>query len=81
MTLQQHIKLNTPGVSNGVIEVWFNAKKVLSLSNILFRTVPTLQINGILFSTFFGGHDKTWASPVNAYANFANFVVSDAYIS
>jgi hypothetical protein len=38
--------------------------------------VPQLRIRGLFFSTFFGGSDTTWATPVDQAADFANFTVS-----
>jgi hypothetical protein len=41
-----------------------------------FRTVGSLRIDGLFFSTFFGGGDSSWASPVDQHADFAGFAVS-----
>jgi hypothetical protein len=32
-----------------------------------------VQVDGLFFSTFFGGGDKSWVSPSNQYADFAGF--------
>ena len=44
------------------------------------RTTDTLQIRGIFFSTFFGGGDPTLATPADACADFAAFVLSSGYV-
>jgi hypothetical protein len=73
--IDQEVTLNTPGQANGRIRVWFNGRQVLDQRGVTFRTVPQLQIDGILFSTFFGGEDPSWATPRSVHADFADFVV------
>ena len=69
------MSLNTPGQSNGYIRVYINGVEVLDATGLEFRTVSSLQINGLYFSTFFGGSDKTWASPQTQHTDFAGFAV------
>lgn len=73
--LEQEVQLNQPGVPNGRIRVWLDGKQVLDQQGLMFRTVSALQIEGIFFSTFFGGDDPSWATPKDVYADFANFSV------
>jgi hypothetical protein len=78
--LEQRVVLNTPGRLDGRIQVWVYREdgKLLSHFNeekLLFRTVQHLKIEGIFFSTFFGGHDPTWATPRTTYADFARFAL------
>jgi hypothetical protein len=35
-----------------------------------------LHIDGVFFSTFFGGNDTSWASPANQTIDFAGFGLS-----
>lgn len=78
--VEQQVKLNTPGQTNGEVRVWIDEKLVLEQDGLIFRTIEDLKIEGIFFSTFFGGGDPSWATPVNTYADFANFAVDDEYI-
>lgn len=78
--IEQKLVLNEPGKSNGSILLWIDEKEVLNQESLTFRTVSTLQIQGILFSTFYGGDDSTWATPNDTYADFAAFAVSEQYI-
>lgn len=79
--IEQSVKLNTPGQHNGQVRVWVNERLVLDQRDIVFRTVNTLKLQGIIFSTFFGGSDPSWATPVDTYVDFANFAVtSGSYI-
>jgi hypothetical protein len=78
--VQQQVKLNDPGRSNGEIRVWLNQVPVLALTGVTFRSDPDLRIEGLFFSTFFGGGDASWASPRDQYADFAGFTVSTSFI-
>ena len=74
--LEQEVTLNQPGEQNGRIRVWVNGKPILDQNNLTFRSSDRLQIEGIFFSTFFGGSTPTWATPKDVYADFADFAVS-----
>lgn len=78
--IEQRVALNTPGKDDGYVTVWLDGKPVLNATNLTFRTVDALQIDGILFSTFFGGDDPSWSSKTDTYVDFAKFAVSDNYI-
>jgi hypothetical protein len=66
------VHLNTVGRNDGHVRLFINNKEVVYAPNILFRHTDTLMIDGVLFSTFFGGHDITWATPKTVYADFKN---------
>jgi hypothetical protein len=74
--IEQEITLNQPGQKNGRVQVWIDGKKVFEQGGVLFRTVPSLKINGLFFSTFFGGSDASWSTSKRVYADFADFSVS-----
>jgi hypothetical protein len=78
--LEQHVRLNTPGQADGSVEVWLNGVPVLTRTGLIFRTTTDLKIEGLFFSTFFGGGDASWATPVDQYADFAGFTVSTSRI-
>jgi hypothetical protein len=67
----QHVRLNTPGQADGVLDVWFQGEQVLHRTDITYRTVRDLKIDGVFFSSFFGGGDRSWATPRDQYADFA----------
>ncbi len=75
-TLTQHLRLNTPGSSNGSIAVRLDGRLVYRNAGLTFRTAAALHIDGLLFSTFFGGHDGTWAPASLQTADFAQFRVT-----
>jgi hypothetical protein len=78
--VEQSVALNTPGKTNGSIRLWINKQLVVEDPNLTFRTTAELRIEGILFSTFFGGNDLSWATPQATHVDFARFAVSDRYI-
>jgi hypothetical protein len=38
-------------------------------------TTSNTPIDGIFFSTFYGGHDRSWSPTVDQHVDFANFAV------
>ncbi len=78
--LEQRVVLNTPGTDDGRLAVWVDGRLLVDERALRYRTTDTLQIRGIFFSTFFGGSDPTWATPLDTCADFANFAVSSGYI-
>jgi hypothetical protein len=75
--VEQEVSLNQPGRSDGSVNVWLNGKQVLAQRDLTFRTSDNLEIGGLFFSTFFGGGDKTWATPTSQSIDFADFAISD----
>jgi hypothetical protein len=71
--IEQELVLNTPGRSDGVVRVWLDGQPVYANEGLALRTVASLRIEGVFFSTFFGGGDESWAPPADTYADFAAF--------
>lgn len=74
--LEQEVKLNNPGSNDGKVKVWLDGKEVLDKGGLTFRTTENLKIEGIFFSTFFGGSNSSWATPKDVEVDFAEFSVS-----
>jgi hypothetical protein len=74
--VEQELTLNTPGAPDGTVRVWLDGAAVFQQERLLLRTVPNLQIEGVFFSTFFGGSDTTWASTADTYIDFADFATA-----
>ncbi len=74
--VSQTIKLNTPGVNDGVIVIYVDDKEVFRDSAVTFRKADTTHITKVIFSNFFGWNDATWATPVNTNVNFNNVVLT-----
>jgi len=78
--IEQQVVLNTPGVANGAVRAWLDGKLVYQNEQLLYRTVSSLQIEGVFFSTFFGGGDSSWAPESDQHADFAHFATGPARI-
>ena len=74
--VEQEVILNQPGKKDGRIRVWVDGKQVLAEDKVTFRSTDKLKIEGIFFSTFFGGGTPAWATPKDVYVDFADFSVS-----
>jgi hypothetical protein len=64
------------GLSKDTLKILINDILVYSADNLSFRNTDTLEIDKILFETFFGGNDPSWAPTENTYIDFAEMSVS-----
>ncbi|QFR39070.1 hypothetical protein A9Q91_02440 [Candidatus Gracilibacteria bacterium 28_42_T64] len=74
--ISQEIILNTPGKNDGSLIVMVDGSEVYKQTDLLYRNNGAIQLDSILFSTFFGGSDISWATPVATYIKFRNFKMS-----
>ena len=74
--IEQELDLNTPGRADGQVRVWLDSQPVFEQGALLFRSVAELRIEGVFFSTFFGGGDESWAPPRDTHADFAAFATA-----
>lgn len=74
--ITQRVKMNTPGESDGIIQVWLDGELVHDQTDVLFRTVPDLKIDQVYFSTFFGGGNSSWETSKDETVFFDDFEVS-----
>lgn len=76
--LKQHIRVNTPGYSDGILNIWLDGVPVLSRNNIRFRgnvRENVALVDTFLRSTFYGGSDNSWAPSKNTAIEFGDFRV------
>ncbi|QJQ95278.1 MULTISPECIES: polysaccharide lyase [Halomonadaceae] len=73
VTIEQEIVLNDPDRKNGVARVWIDGEPILEQQGIVYRTTDSLHIDGVMFSTFFGGHGEEWRTPYDQSVDFAGF--------
>jgi hypothetical protein len=72
-----HLRMNSAGQTDGVLEAWFDGAPALARTDMLFRpTGGAFQIDALYFSTFFGGSDTTWAPTADQIADFDDFVIA-----
>jgi hypothetical protein len=75
--IEQHVRLGDPDHAHGLVTVWLDGKQVYTRNDLRYRTVSDLRIEGIFFSTFYGGDNPSWAPPSDQYADFTGFAVAD----
>lgn len=75
MEIQQEIVLNDPGEADGVVRLWVDGRQVIDQSDLVYRTVDDAGIDGLMFSTFFGGSSRKWASPKDQSIDFDSFAL------
>jgi len=75
--LKTEIVMNTPGQKNGIIRSWLDGEKALEITTLRFRDIPTIGIDALYFSTFYGGDDKTWCPTSETKSYFDNFAIID----
>ncbi|KAG9021939.1 hypothetical protein FS837_006853 [Tulasnella sp. UAMH 9824] len=67
------IRLNDPTYANGELWVYYNDLLAVKMQDIYYRSSFDIQsVQGMYFSTFFGGNDNTWASPVSQNTYYRN---------
>ncbi|MGD1862316.1 MAG: polysaccharide lyase [Leptolyngbyaceae cyanobacterium] len=76
--IEQEIVLNDPDQQNGQARIWVDGQQVINQNGLQFRTTDDLKIDGLFFSTFFGGGDASWSTPHDVHIDFADFSVSEA---
>lgn len=66
--------VNDPDQRNGEARLWIDGRQVIEQDDIVFITKEgRAEEKGLMFSTFFGGSDKSWASPKDQHVDFADF--------
>lgn len=73
VTVEQEVVLNDPEQENGIARLWIDGRPVLEQQNVVYRTSPSVTIDGLMFSTFFGGSGEGWRTPRDQYVDFAAF--------
>ncbi|KAF9452404.1 polysaccharide lyase family 14 protein [Macrolepiota fuliginosa MF-IS2] len=63
---------NPPNIANGQIQLFYNDRLAISRTGLQIRSNDSLSINGLFFSTFFGGSDQSWATPTTQHTYFRN---------
>jgi hypothetical protein len=71
--LEQEVVVNHIGQNDGVLRVWVDGRLLINRTDMLYRVNSNVLVTGLMFSTFFGGHDPSWASPKTQMALFRNF--------
>lgn len=75
--ITQRIELNTPEKADGVIEIWLDDNKVYHKDSVVFRYTDRISISGVLFSSFFGGNNKSFSSNKDTFISVRNISISN----
>jgi len=75
-SIRQRVKMNDPGVANGILQIWLNDELVLDQQDRTIRLKPQLKIDCMYFSTFFGGSDNQWSTSKDETIYFDDFEIS-----
>ena len=75
--IEQYVRLNTPGIKNGVLKAWIDGYQVFEKNDILFRLTYNLKIEEIVLSLYHGGPA---VSPYDQHMYIDNVVIARKYI-
>ncbi len=75
--IEQHVKLNTPGIKNGILRSWVDGKLAFEKTDILYRKSSDLKIDRILINFYHGG---TTVIPTDQDLYIDNVVIAKKYI-
>ncbi|WJG08472.1 polysaccharide lyase [Aliiglaciecola sp. LCG003] len=76
-SIEQYLKLNTPGEEDGILTVWIDGIKIFHRNNLNFRTTDNLKIEKIWMNYYFGGVAKP-SKNFDMYLD--NVVIASSYI-
>jgi hypothetical protein len=73
VTLRLQVAMNTPGQRDGSLRVWAGDRLMVERTDMEWRAVPEIGVNGLLFNTFHGGNGSDWAPSKDCHASFSGF--------
>ena len=74
--IRQEVHLNSSPGNNGYVKLWVNDHAEIHVTNIVMRANTHFDIDGLFFSSFYGGNDDSWECPHDTYTYFRNFRIS-----
>lgn len=74
--VRQQVTLNTPGKADGTFDLYVNGRKAAASKNVVYRTTDSLKLNGMLFSSFFGGDSSGYAPRSDQEIHYRNIKIS-----
>jgi hypothetical protein len=76
-SVEQYLKLNTPGENDGIIRAWIDGRPAFEKTDIRFRHVDRLKIEQVWMNVYHGG---TKPSPYDQHLFIDNVVIATKYI-
>lgn len=77
-TIVEKAVVNAPGAADGSVEVWVDGRSVVKAQGLILGATRGASVGGVLFSTFFGGSDASWATPRDQALDFKDFELTSA---
>jgi hypothetical protein len=71
--IEEHVKLNTPGVSDGALRAWVDGRPAFEKTDVRFRAVDTLKIESVWINVYLGG---TWSAERDHHLFIDDVVIS-----
>lgn len=75
--IEQEVRLNTPGLKDGVFRAWVDGRLVAERGNVRFRIDPALRIENVWLNVYHGG---VTPSPRDMSLYIDNVVIARRYI-
>jgi hypothetical protein len=75
--IEQYVKMNTPGVKDGVMRAWVDGMLAFEKTDIRYRTIDSLKIEKIWMNVYHGG-TKPPGRDLHLYID--NVVIAKRYI-
>ena len=75
-TIRQEVNLGQAN-HHGRISLWINDELKVQITNVVMRTSSSIKIDGVFFSTFYGGSEKYYGNHGDTYSYFRNIKVTD----
>lgn len=77
------VGMNTVGQRDGSLRVWITLPEqeerlVVERIDMEWRSADTFDVDSLLFETFHGGNDQTWAPTRHCHAEFTDFKITKA---
>jgi predicted amidohydrolase len=71
--IEQHVRMNTPGKNDGVLEGWVDGKLAFRKTDVRMRDVPELKIECIWINVYHGGK---WSAESDDHLYIDNVVIA-----
>lgn len=73
--LYMNVTLNTPNVTDGILEIRHNGKRAIYYDKMNWRQSNEAKIEALEFSTWFGGSDTSWGPPKDTHILLRNIKI------
>jgi hypothetical protein len=71
-------KMNTVGLSNGLLQAWMDGQQVVNDTAYTYRTRSDVAVSHLLWHIFRGGKTSDWAGSTTGYVDIDNFTVTSS---